>query len=101
MLDRVEGVVIAAQADMWDPEKGAAHQTGYEPFVASIASHTTSFGKPVLMFNGDSHVYQSGQPARPGRPRSEPLQLRHPRQATMYRTSTVSWSTAAPSRSSG
>ncbi len=66
--DRVEAVVIAAQADMWDPEKGAAHQTGYEPFVASIASHTTSFGKPVLMFNGDSHVYQSCNPLDPADP---------------------------------
>jgi hypothetical protein len=60
--DGVDAVVIGAQADMWDPEKGAAHQAAYEPFVASIASHTTSFGKPVLMFNGDSHAYQSGNP---------------------------------------
>jgi hypothetical protein len=64
----VRGVVIVAQADMWDPEKGAAHQAAYEPFVASIASHTTAFGKPVLMFNGDSHVYQSGNPLSPGDP---------------------------------
>jgi len=54
--------VIVAQADMWDPEKGAAHQTGYEPFVASVASHATDFGGPVLMFNGDSHVYRSDNP---------------------------------------
>ena len=47
---------------MWDPEKGPAHQAAYEPFVGSIASHATAFGKPVLMFNGDSHVYQSGNP---------------------------------------
>jgi hypothetical protein len=64
----VEGVVIGAQADMWDPEKGAAHQTGYEPFVQSIASHTTAFRKPVLMFNGDSHVFQSGNPLSPTDP---------------------------------
>ena len=57
-----KGVVIVAQADMWDPEKGPAHQAAYEPFVGSIASHATAFGKPVLMFNGDSHVYQSGNP---------------------------------------
>jgi hypothetical protein len=47
---------------MWDPEKGAAHQAGFEPLVQSIASHTTAFGKPVLMFNGDSHVYRSDNP---------------------------------------
>jgi hypothetical protein len=60
--DRVLGVVIMAQADVWDPEKGAAHQSGYEPFVSNIASHTLHFGKPVLMLNGDSHVYQTGNP---------------------------------------
>jgi hypothetical protein len=54
--------VIGAQADMWDPEKGAAHQAGYEPIVASVASHTASLGRPVLMLNGDSHVYRSDNP---------------------------------------
>jgi hypothetical protein len=66
--DGARGVMIVAQADMWDPEKGAAHQTGYEPIVQSIATHTTAFGKPVLMFNGDSHVYQSGNPLDPADP---------------------------------
>ena len=56
------GVVILAQADMWDPEKGADHQAGYEPFVQSVASHTLAFGKPVLMLNGDSHDYLSHNP---------------------------------------
>ncbi len=57
-----KAVVIQAQADMWDAEKGAAHQAAFEPYVASIASHTQAFGKPVLMFNGDSHVYRSDNP---------------------------------------
>jgi hypothetical protein len=57
-----EGVVIGAQADMWDPEKGAAHQAGYEPFVSNVAANTMAFGGPVLMFNGDSHVYRSDNP---------------------------------------
>ena len=61
-LGRLKGVVIQAQADMWDPEKGAAHQANFEPFVQAIAQHTLDFGKPVLMFNGDSHVYQSHNP---------------------------------------
>jgi hypothetical protein len=60
-----EAIVIVAQADMWDTEKGAAHQTKYEPLVQSIASHTTAFGKPVLMFNGDSHTYRSDNPLSP------------------------------------
>jgi hypothetical protein len=65
-LLRLRGVVIQAQADMWDPEKGAAHQAGYEPFVKSIAEHTLASGRPVLMFNGDSHSYLSENPFVPG-----------------------------------
>jgi hypothetical protein len=59
---------------MWDPEKGAAHQAGYEPFVQNIAQHTTAFGKPVLMLNGDSHVYLSDNPLSA----SDPLAYMHP-----------------------
>jgi hypothetical protein len=66
--DGVQAVLIGAQADMWDPEKGAAHQAAYEPFVRNIADNTLAFGGPVLMFNGDSHVYQSGNPLAPGDP---------------------------------
>ena len=68
-LGHVKGVVIVAQADMWDPEKADAvhgtHQDGYEPIVSSVAAHTLAFGKPVLMFNGDSHVYKSDNPLDP------------------------------------
>jgi hypothetical protein len=42
--DGAEAVVIGAQADMWDPENGAAHQAGYEPLVQAIASLTKEFG---------------------------------------------------------
>jgi hypothetical protein len=65
---RIGSIVIGAQADMWDPEKGPAHQAAYEPFVNSIAMHALALGKPVLMFNGDSHVYQSGNPLTPNDP---------------------------------
>ncbi len=70
----VQAVVIETQADMWDPEKGPAHQAGYEPFVQSIASHTLAFGGPVLLFNGDSHVYRSDNPLSA----SDPLNYMHP-----------------------
>ena len=63
--DGVAGVVIGTQADMWDPEKGAAHQTGYEPFVAAVADGAKAFGKAVLMINGDSHVFRSDNPLSP------------------------------------
>jgi hypothetical protein len=58
----IKGVVVGAQADMWDNELGPAHEAGYEPFVQSLASHTTELGRPVLMFNGDSHIYLSDNP---------------------------------------
>lgn len=58
----LKGVVVVAQADMWDPEKGAAHQAGYEPIVSNVATNTRTYGRPVLMLNGDSHVYLSHNP---------------------------------------
>jgi len=72
--DGVTALVIQTQADMWDPEKGAAHQANYEPIVGSLASHTLAFGKPVLMFNGDSHVFRSDNPLSS----SDPLSFMHP-----------------------
>jgi hypothetical protein len=64
--DDDQAVVIIAQADMWDLDgKPAAHVRGYDPFVASIAAHTGAFGRPVLLLNGDSHVYRSDNPLSP------------------------------------
>jgi hypothetical protein len=74
--DGMKAVVIGTQADMWDPEKGAAHQAGYEPVVSDIASNSNSFGKPVMLFNGDSHVYRSDNPFDP----SDPVNAMHPSQ---------------------
>jgi hypothetical protein len=70
----LSAVVIFAQADMWDPEKGVAHQAAFEPFIQNIAAHATAFGKSVLMLNGDSHVYQSSNPLDP----SDALYYMHP-----------------------
>jgi hypothetical protein len=58
------GLVIVEQADMWSWEETPAHEAGYEPFVQSIAQNADDFGKPVLLFNGDSHVYRSDNPLR-------------------------------------
>jgi hypothetical protein len=60
--DGVGSVVIIEQADMWDVTDAAAHQTLYEPIISEIAAKTSAFGKPVLLFNGDSHVYRSDNP---------------------------------------
>jgi hypothetical protein len=85
-ITRAKGVVIQSQADMWDPEKGPAHQLGFEgvfgltdsnygfvqgvhdakrDIVGEIAKQVSSFGGPVLMFNGDSHVFRSENPLQP------------------------------------
>jgi len=68
--DGAAGLVIAAQADMWDISGGGSpqHLTNYKPYVDSIATHTTAFGHPVLLLNGDSHVYRSDNPLMPNAP---------------------------------
>jgi hypothetical protein len=67
--DRAEAVVIQLQADMWDLDsKPVTHLSNYETFIASIAGHALAFGKPVLLFNGDSHHYRSDNPLQPGQP---------------------------------
>ncbi|KIF01121.1 hypothetical protein PL81_37260 [Streptomyces sp. RSD-27] len=65
----ISSVVVSTQADMWDVDgKTAGHVTNYEPIVASLASHTAAFGKPVLLLVGDSHVYRSDDPLRQDAP---------------------------------
>ena len=65
--DGAEAVVVALQADMWDLDsKPVAHLANYEPIVGSLASHAATFGKPVLLFNGDSHHYRSDNPLQQG-----------------------------------
>lgn len=67
--DGVEAIVIQSQADMWDRDgKDVSHIANYEPFIASIAAHTQAFGKPVLLFEGDSHHYRSDNPLKEGQP---------------------------------
>jgi len=62
-------VVVMTQADMWDLDgKDASHLANYEPIVGSLASHTQAFGKPVLLLNGDSHVFRSDNPLQAGAP---------------------------------
>jgi hypothetical protein len=66
--DGVGSVVIFTQADMWDTADTAAHELAYKPIIDSIASNTLAFGKPVLLFNGDSHMYRSDNPLQSGAP---------------------------------
>jgi hypothetical protein len=67
--DGAGSVVILTQADMWDLDgKAPAHIANYQPFIDSIASHTLAFGEPVLLINGDSHMYRSDNPLVPNAP---------------------------------
>jgi hypothetical protein len=69
-LLRVSGVVIQTQADMWDldgtppgaPGAAAPHLTAFEGLIGEIADQTKAFRRPVLLFNGDSHIYRSDNP---------------------------------------
>jgi hypothetical protein len=64
---RARAVVVVTQADMWDLDgKDASHLANYEPIVKSLATHSSAFGKPVLLLNGDSHVYRSDNPLKQG-----------------------------------
>jgi len=76
-FDRARGIharaiVIALQADMWDPEALAAGGAGlnqYTPFVRSLASLALQFKRPVLLLNGDTHLFLTDQPlANPASP---------------------------------
>jgi hypothetical protein len=57
-------VVIALQADMWDPNivGDPTQYADFTPIVRAIADLTREFGKPVLLLNGDSHIYESDHP---------------------------------------
>jgi len=58
-------VVIALQANMWDPEAiapGGDGLNGYTAFVTRLADLSRHFGRPVLLVNGDSHVFTTDLP---------------------------------------
>lgn len=58
-------VVIMEQADMWDLDgltMANQHLTEYKQYIDKIAALTTAYAKPVLLINGDSHLYRSDNP---------------------------------------
>lgn len=62
-------VVLALQADMWDPAAVTGDGvTGFIPIVKRIGQLARSFGKPVLLLEGDSHAYRVDKPFTPGDP---------------------------------
>jgi hypothetical protein len=64
-LSHAKAVVIGEQADLWDPEAVAAGGAGldqYTPFVTLLADLAIDFKRPVLVLNGDTHLYQADSP---------------------------------------
>jgi hypothetical protein len=59
-------VLIGAQADMWDPAALPKNPNdgldGYDGIVQQLAALTRDFAKPVLLVNGDSHVFGADKP---------------------------------------
>lgn len=66
------GVVLAFQADMWDPAEivkdTATFRAGYNALVQQIGTLAAQFGGPVLLLEGDSHVWRVDAPFTPGAP---------------------------------
>ena len=92
-----KAVVVAIQADMWDLTALAPGGDGldaYTPLVQQLADLTSNFGRPVLLLNGDSHLFEMDHPlADP----SSPTGLVHHTQSVPNLTRiTVQGSTNAP-----
>lgn len=55
-------VVLMMQADTWEGAAGS----GFTAIVQKIAARTIAFGKPVLLLQGDSHVFKNDNPLAMG-----------------------------------
>lgn len=65
------GVVLLFQADMWDT---TASLSGFDTVVVRIGNLAAAFGKPVLLLEGDSHIFSVDYPYST----SSPLHSKHP-----------------------
>ena len=63
-LTNARGVSIGIQADMWDPAiiGDPAGYSGFTSFVNRLAFWSKVYGRPVLLLNGDSHLYEADRP---------------------------------------
>ena len=66
------GVVLAFQADMWDPAEQvkdpATFNAGFDALVVQIGTLAAQFGRAVMLLEGDSHVWRVDTPFTPGTP---------------------------------
>lgn len=58
------GLVLAFQADMWDPAEPTL--SGFDQLVEQIGTLAAAFGRPVLLLEGDSHVWRIDAPFTTG-----------------------------------
>jgi Calcineurin-like phosphoesterase len=64
-----KAVVLMIQADMFDPtvpNPVFAEWSGFQTIVQTIAAESAAFGKPVVLFNGDSHIFNQDKPLAAG-----------------------------------
>lgn len=61
-LPDTQGIVLFMQADTWP---GGADD-GFSEILQRIAQQSVAFGKPVLVVQGDTHVYKVDQPLLTG-----------------------------------
>ena len=57
-------VVVIMQADMWD----GSPTNGFDSTVQKLAASALAFAKPVLLIEGDSHVFKTDNPFASGDP---------------------------------
>jgi len=67
-----KAVVLMVQADMWDTAE--PDLSGYDTLVRPMAALAQAFGRPVLLLEGDSHVFRVDDPLTP----ADPLYPLHP-----------------------
>jgi hypothetical protein len=62
--NKAKAVLIGLQADMWDPALNAdpAQSDHFTPIVQALARLSLNWDRPVLLMNGDSHVFESDFP---------------------------------------
>lgn len=58
--EKSSAVVLIFQADMWDTAEPTL--TGYDALVEQIGRLAAAFGKPVLLLEGDSHIFKTDNP---------------------------------------
>jgi hypothetical protein len=62
--NKAKAIVIGIQADMWDPALNAdpAQSDHFTPIVQALAAKSLRWERPVLLMNGDSHVFEVDHP---------------------------------------